>query len=210
VKIKICGITNLKDAETAVRLGADALGFVLAPGSPRSIRSADAAAIISGLPALVTRVGVYVNPTQEEVRSALGEGMLDLVQLHGEETPEFCAAFPGRVLKAIHVKSTASIEEMKRYTVRGFVLDRYEENKAGGTGKPFDWLLGREAKRYGWIVLAGGLTPENVNDAIRTVRPHGIDVSSGVESAPGKKDPDKIRRFIENARESERNSHVES
>lgn len=202
MKIKICGITNLDDAETAVQCGADALGFVLERDSPRTIRIHQVTAIVSRLPAFVTAVGVFVNPTLEEVWGALEAGPLDLVQLHGDETPDFCAAFPGRALKAIRVKNRASIDAMANYSVRAFVLDGYDETRAGGTGKTFDWALAEEAKMHGSVLLAGGLTPENVGDAIRRVRPYGVDVSSGVEASVGKKDPEKIRRFIANARKA--------
>ncbi len=204
MKIKICGITSLDDAETAVGFGADALGFVLAPKSPRAIRIHEVTAIVSRLPAFVTTVGVFVNPTLEEVWGALEAGPLDLIQLHGDEPPDFCAAFPGRALKAIRVKNRASIDAMANFSVRAFVLDNYDEVRAGGTGKAFDWSLAEEAKMHGSVILAGGLTPENVGDAIRRVQPYGVDVSSGVEASIGKKDPDKVRRFIANAKDAAR------
>lgn len=199
VKVKICGVTRPEDALAAVRLGADALGFNFWPRSKRYLPPAEARAIVRGLPSLVTAVGLFVDPTVDEVRRAAAASGVALAQLHGDETPELCLAMPLPVLKAIRVADRSSLAQLASYEVRGFVLDAPSEGY-GGSGKVIDWSLVAEVAREMPIVLAGGLTPENVAEAVRTVRPCAVDVASGVESAPGVKDEDKMRRFIEAAK----------
>ncbi len=197
-KIKICGITNLDDALLAVELGADALGFVFYPKSPRYIKVRDAANICHALPPFVAKVGVFVDELEYEIGKALGECLLTALQFHGEEPPGFCQKFAAQSIKAIRVRDEGSLRAAAEYDVDALLLDTYTESERGGTGKPFDWSLAVKAKEIGPpVILSGGLTAANVQAAIRTVHPYGIDVSSGVEREPGKKDPEKLRRFIE-------------
>ena len=199
IRVKICGLTNLKDAMTAVEAGADALGFVLYQQSPRAIGPEEVKTIIRRLPPYVTTVGVFADPKEDELRDAFDNWGLSLAQLQGDETPELCDQFPGRVVKAIRVRDKKSLEAMCYFRVRAFVLDTYQPDQLGGTGHTFDWALAKYAKQFGPVILAGGLTPKNVADAIRTVRPIAVDVSSGVEAKLRKKDPKKVKQFIEQA-----------
>jgi phosphoribosylanthranilate isomerase len=201
-RIKICGLTNLKDAMNAVEAGADALGFVIYAQSPRAITPQTVKAIIARLPPFVTTVGVFANPTETELREAFDDWGLGVAQLQGDEPPELCNRFPGRVIKTIRVKDKKTIEMMCYYTVRAFVLDTFRLDQLGGTGETFDWSWAKQAKRFGPVILAGGLTPDNVAKAIRTVRPIAVDVSSGVEKSLGKKDPKKVTKFIDAARKA--------
>lgn len=197
VKVKICGITNLADATAAVEAGADALGFMFYEPSPRNISVLQAAEIIRELPGWVMKVGVFVNPEPDLVMSALGHCGLSLLQFHGEESPDFCASFGVMNMKAFRVKDAESLRPMADYRTDVFLLDSYVAGKVGGTGEKFNWNLAVEAKKFGKpIFIAGGLTPQNVAQAIREVQPFGVDVSSGVESAPGKKDHQKIWDFV--------------
>ncbi len=195
-RIKICGITNLDDALWAVEAGADALGFVFYPESPRRIDAESARAIVRRLPPFVTGVGVFVDEKIETVREIVRYCHLDLCQLHGDESPEFCEWCERPVIKAFRVRDRAFLEGMKRYDVSGFLLDAWQPDRFGGTGKAADWSLAKEGAGKGRVILAGGLTPENVGDAVARVRPYGVDVSSGVEASPGRKDREKVRRFV--------------
>jgi len=203
VRIKICGITNVEDAKAAIDFGADALGFVFFKGSPRCVTLHQAEAIICKLPAFVTTVGVFVDETQEVIRSSIIDAGIDVIQLHGEERPEACQ-FSRRSIKAIRIKSIDSLEPLKTFKnlVSGFLLDAYTADALGGTGQKFNWDIAVEAKQFGRIILAGGLTPDNVRDAIVHVKPYGVDVSSGVEQEKGKKDHQKMKLFIERAKTS--------
>lgn len=196
VKIKICGMTSLTDALAAVESGADAVGFIFYKKSPRYISEKDAKKIVAGLPPFVNRVGVFVNESAERIERISKSCRLDYVQLHGEESPAFCRKIRGKVIKAIRVKNAQSIRTMAGYPVDGFLLDAYNEQTSGGTGETFDWSLVRQAKRFGPILLAGGLAASNVQEAIRKARPYAVDVCSGVEKCPGKKDPKKIAAFV--------------
>jgi phosphoribosylanthranilate isomerase len=200
VKVKICGITNTEDALKAVEYGADALGFVFHKKSPRHIMPEDASVIVRALPPFVTSVGVFVNVEPGEVDEIMERTGLDVAQLHGSELPEACR-IQKRVIKAIRVRRVKSLERMEDYEgVSAFLLDTYSPTAPGGTGKTFNWDIAAEAKRYGRIILAGGLTPDNVAEAVRHVRPYGVDVSSGVERAKGLKDHRKLRLFIKRAK----------
>ena len=203
VRVKICGITNHDDAAAAVEFGSDAIGFVFFKGSPRHVTAEQAAAIICELPPFVTTVGVFVDEPPELISSAISEAGIDVIQLHGEETPEACR-FSRRSIKAIRVKSIDSLEPLKDFKdlVTAFLLDAYAPDALGGTGQKFNWDIAVEAKQFGRIVLAGGLTPENVADAVRHVRPYGVDVSSGVELKKGRKDHKKMKLFIERAKKA--------
>nr|HID59414.1 phosphoribosylanthranilate isomerase [Desulfobacterales bacterium] len=200
-RIKICGITRKIDAQFAVSLGVDALGFIFAP-SPRQISATKARDIIRSIPPFVAAVGVFVDEDLETVREVACYCGLDWVQLHGRETPGYCSSVGFKVLKAIRVMDKQSISAMAKYkeVVNGFVLDTYVKGMSGGTGRIFDWKIAGEAKRFGPIILSGGLTPENVETAIFKVKPYGVDVSSGVESSPGIKDDKKMRLFVERVR----------
>jgi phosphoribosylanthranilate isomerase len=201
VRVKICGITNLTDALAAVEAGADALGFMFFTGSKRYITPAEARKLTLQLPPFILRVGVFVNPSQEEVTEAIGTAGINALQFHGEETPGYCASFSLPVIKAIAIRDASSLDALQQYSPSAFLLDAYVPGERGGTGETFNWKLALNAKTLGKpIILAGGLTPKNVGPAISEVAPYGVDVSSGVESAPGKKDPKKIEDFIRAAK----------
>jgi len=200
VKVKICGMTQLKDALFAVDQGATAVGFIFYNKSPRSVTMKAAREIIAKLPPFVDTVGVFVNETAERVNKVADYCGLDLVQLHGEESPAFCRKINRRVIKAFRIKDLQSFKKLEKYSVSGFLLDTFSENLHGGTGKVFDWNLAHRAKKMGPIILAGGLTSRNICQAIRQVRPYGVDVCSGVEKEPGIKDPEKVRAFLKNIR----------
>ena len=202
-RIKICGITHLDDALTAVEGGADALGFGFVPDTPRYIEANPAAEIIAQLPPFITTVGLFVDEDSTKISTIADQCRLDVIQLHGDECPEFCHALGGRIIKALRVKDVTSLSRLTDYNVSAFLLDTYVEGKMGGTGRVFDWNLAVKAKTYGRVILAGGLNPDNVADAVRHVKPYGVDVSSGVEAEPGRKDPDKVRKFIEAVRSVE-------
>jgi len=195
-KVKICGITNLEDALFAVNAGADALGFVFYPQSPRYISPDRAREIVLRLPPFVAKIGVFVNEELDRVREIMAYCHLDYAQLHGDELPEQVAALAPRAIKAMRVRSAADVERLSAYRAAAYLLDAYHPTKPGGTGETWDWELAAAAKRYGPIILAGGLKPENVAAAIEWVHPYAVDVSSGVEVAPGIKDHHKVRRFI--------------
>jgi phosphoribosylanthranilate isomerase len=201
VNVKICGLTNRADAEAAVAAGADWLGFIFAPASPRCLTVAAVAEIARHLPAQVVKVGVFVNPPEELVRQAIRECGLGWLQFHGEEPPEFCTRFGARSLKAFRVRDAQFLRVLPDYPTDAWLLDTYAEQQSGGTGQTFNWDLAVAAKQFGKpIVLAGGLTPANVAEAVRQVRPYAVDVSSGVELSPGRKDHAKIAAFIHAAK----------
>ncbi len=202
-RVKICGITRLYDALAAVDLGADAIGLNFWPGSKRFIAPADARAIVSRLPPFVAAVGVFVDPTREEVLRARDLSGVGVVQLHGDEPPELCASIPLPVVKAIRVSGSHALAALASYEVRAFLLDAPGPDY-GGSGDVFDWKLAAGAAREVPVILAGGLHPGNVAEAIRAVRPWAVDVASGVESAPGVKDAEKMRLFIARAKEEGR------
>ncbi|MBW1992779.1 MAG: phosphoribosylanthranilate isomerase [Deltaproteobacteria bacterium] len=199
VRIKICGITNLADALLAAGLGAHALGFIFYEKSPRYVAPDEARQIIRQLPPFVATVGVFVDEDPGRVREIASLAGLDWLQLHGSESPDYCRGLSARVIKGFRVKGEEISAQVRAYqgTVQAFLLDAYRPGTPGGTGATFDWHLAKQVKRYGPIILAGGLNPENVAEAIRTVRPWAVDVASGVEASPGKKDRQKLREFIE-------------
>jgi len=199
--VKICGITNVEDGVAAAEAGANAIGLMFYEQSPRNVSLQTAAEIARQLPPFVIKVGVFVNPTEELVSSAIMECGLNVLQFHGEESPEFCQLFPVMTIKAFRIKDEASLDALTDYPTDAWLLDAYVAGQLGGTGAKFNWDLAVAAKNRGRpIFLAGGLTPENVADAIRQVQPYAVDVSSGVESAPGKKDHAKVRAFIQAAK----------
>jgi phosphoribosylanthranilate isomerase len=200
-QVKICGVTTVADAMAAAEAGADMIGLMLYAGSPRHISLALAAEISRALPPFVLKVGVFVNPEEALVSRAIAECQLSLLQFHGDEPSEFCTQFGLMSMKALRVKDADSLAVLEQYTTDAFLLDAYSNSGLGGTGEKFNWDLAVEAQKFGKpIFLAGGLTSENVAAAVRQVRPFAVDVSSGVESAPGIKDTAKVRAFIEAVR----------
>lgn len=199
--IKICGITSRDDAQVAAEAGASAIGLMFYEKSSRAVGLEQAAGIVAGLSPWVGRVGVFVNPTEELVWQAIHAAQLTVLQFHGEERPEFCGQFGLMTMKAFRVKDEASLEQLTDYPTDAWLLDAYSAAGHGGTGEKFNWDLAIAAKNRGRpIVLAGGLTPENIGGAIAQVQPFGVDVSSGVETSPGRKDPEKVRKFVVEAK----------
>jgi phosphoribosylanthranilate isomerase len=204
VKAKICGLTNLADAQAAVAAGADALGFNFYEKSPRFILLEAAVEIAKQSPPFVMRVGLFVNAPEDFVLRAISEAGLTMLQFHGDEPPEFCTQFGLMSMKAFRIRDEKSLDELPKYQTDAYLLDAFSPEARGGTGEKFNWDLAVEAQKFGKpIFLAGGLTPYNVADAVRRVRPFAVDVSSGVESAPGKKDVAKIRAFIGAVRQAD-------
>lgn len=201
VKVKICGITNLDDAMAAADFGADALGFVFFKKSPRYISPANAKKIIKKLPPFISTVGVFVNEDKNTIKKTVSQAGIDIIQLHGEEPPGACN-LSKPVIKAIRVKSLENLDLVSKYRdkVSAFLLDTYTPDVFGGTGQIFNWDIAVEAKQFGRIILAGGLTPANTEKAIRWVHPYAVDVSSGVEAEKGKKDHRKMKLFTERAK----------
>jgi len=201
VKVKICGITNLNDGLSAAEAGADVLGFVFYEKSPRFVSLEAAAGIIRRLPPWVLKAGVFVNAPEQLVSRTIQECGLNLLQFHGEESPEYCLQFGLMSMKAFRVRDAASLQDLRRYQTDAWLLDAYAPGIPGGTGDTFNWSLAAEARQWGRpVFLAGGLTPENVSLAVRQVRPYGVDVSSGVEATPGRKDAAKVKAFIQAAK----------
>lgn len=208
-RVKICGITRALDGLEAVAHGADAIGLVFYEQSPRAIDIEAARAIVREIPAFVTITGLFVDPTAEYVQSVLDEVSVDLLQFHGAETPQFCAGFGRRYIKALSVvkekaiqNQVSPIDNIRQYQdAAGLLLDTYHPELSGGTGKTFDWSA-IPADLPASLILAGGLNPENVADAIRQVQPYAVDVSSGVESEKGLKDSEKIAAFMSEVSQS--------
>jgi phosphoribosylanthranilate isomerase len=191
IRVKICGLTNLEDALAAVEYGADALGFVFAP-SPRRVTPEAVRRIVTNLPPFVTRVGVFVNNSLVEIRETMSRCGLDLAQLHGEEGPDLCASLSPRVIKAFNPSNLPPLSQLARYQAAAIMID-----KDKGTSIEH-WVIARDIGCR--LILAGGLTPENVAQAIRITQPYAVDVSSGVEERPGRKDHSKMRDFINAAK----------
>ncbi len=195
VRIKVCGITRVEDARAAVDLGVDALGFNFVPSSPRAIAPEAARRIIGDVPPLVIKIGVFADTAPREVESVARHAGLDLVQLHGDESPEACALLGVPWYKALRVDDRFRPEDATRYGRALFLLDGYVPGALGGTGRAFDWSLARRAGAHGRVILAGGLGPENIETAIDAARPFAVDVNSGVESRPGIKDAMRLELF---------------
>lgn len=199
-RVKICGLTSSEDALLAADCGADAIGLVFYSKSARAVTAPQALDICRSLPAFVTTVGLFVNPEEEEVRTVLKHVHLDCLQFHGDESAAFCASFGIPYMKAIRVRPELNLlEEIAKYsTSSAILLDSYDKNSAGGTGIAFDWRIARRCveEARGKIVLAGGLTAINVAEAIRLVAPYAVDVSSGVESEPGRKSKERMSSFF--------------
>jgi phosphoribosylanthranilate isomerase len=206
VRVKICGITNLQDASTAVKLGADALGFVFAH-SPRQITPENARHIIHALPPFVPMVGVFVDEGLTAIRDIVDFCGLDTVQLHGNESPELCHQLMPHCIKAFRLKDESSLSPLGLYQghARALLLDTYQKGTKGGTGRAFDWKLAVKVREFGMpVILSGGLGPRNIQEAISTARPYAVDVNSGVESRPGKKDPILMKELMEAIRRMDR------
>ena len=203
VRVKICGITSIEDATATVEAGADALGFMFYEPSPRYLTAERAGAIIRELPTHVAKVGVFVDAGAQTIRHTADTAGLDTLQFHGDESPEFCSKFEQHTIKAFRVKDEESLGLLPDYETDAWLLDSYVKGVPGGTGEKFNWNLAVEAKHLGKpILLAGGLTPENAAEAVSQVAPFGLDVSSGVEVSPGKKDVEKVTQLIANAKNS--------
>lgn len=200
IRVKICGITDVEDALQACACGADALGLVFYPQSPRCVTPEQARAIIRALPPLVTTVGLFVNEEPQRIRQLADDCGLDVIQLHGDEGPDACDFAPRRSIKALRVKDAASLVGHEEFRTSALLLDAWVAGAYGGTGESFNWELAAGIACQRPVILAGGLTPENVAAAVNAVRPYGVDVSSGVESAPGRKDPARVAAFIRNAK----------
>ncbi|MCK4648780.1 phosphoribosylanthranilate isomerase [bacterium] len=217
--IKICGVTNIEDALKVVELGADALGFVFYEKSPRKITKEKAKEIIDKIQDTrykiqtitnnqdtitkqrVVKVGLFVDELEEKVNEIASCCNFDILQFHGDETPDYCKKFPQKIIKAFRIKDKESLANIPKYEVDYYLLDAYSEELPGGTGRTFNWDLAKEAKEFGKpIILSGGLNPENIIEALKKVLPFGVDVSSGVEASPGKKDHRKLKEFITKVR----------
>ncbi|MDP8247836.1 MAG: phosphoribosylanthranilate isomerase [Candidatus Tritonobacter lacicola] len=206
VKVKICGITSVRDALATCELGADAIGLVFS-GSPRKVSLNAAAEIAGRVSPFVTVVGVFVNEEREFVSRALEQCSLDLVQLHGDESPEYCLSFPGRVIKSFRIGEAGDISPVSSFSVRAALFDSRVRGAFGGTGKAFEWkVLGDVTRLQLSVILAGGLNADNVGRAIEIVRPYAVDVSSGVEAEPGKKDYARMKEFMQKVRHREKAS----
>ena len=201
--IKVCGITKLEDARYAAHVGFDAVGFIFYRNSPRYIAPEKARDIIAALPPFVMTVGVFVDEEPGTVRDICGLAKLSMVQLHGDEPPEYCRSMPLRVIKAFGIDEHFNFRKLAEYensNVAAFLLDKHSPELVGGTGQTFDWRLAQNAKEYGKIILAGGINPFNVEAALKEAEPFGIDVNSGVEILPGEKNRVKMRELIEKVR----------
>jgi phosphoribosylanthranilate isomerase len=198
-KVKICGITNLDDALAAIEFGADALGFIFAP-SPRQVTPSAVRDIVSQLPPFICKVGVFINSEPAQVHETMSLCNLDLAQLHGDESPDYCAGLFPRAIKVFTTDSLPAGRELSHYRVAAYMLDGDKGAITGDAEQILLWQCARGIKDYGPVILAGGLTPEIVGQAIKVARPYAVDVSSGVESVPGKKDHGKLRAFIDTAK----------
>ncbi|MCL4490730.1 MAG: phosphoribosylanthranilate isomerase [Nitrospirae bacterium] len=199
IKVKICGITNIEDALAAVDYGADALGFIFFEKSPRYVTAERAREIISYLPPFITTIGVFVNEEQARMKEIMEFAGVNILQLHGDEPSETCTVWH-RVIKALRVRHFTDLKPLEAFRVSSFLLDTYSPEQFGGTGQIFNWDIAVEAKRFGRIILSGGLNPDNVEKAIKWVRPYAVDICSGIEEEKGKKDLKKMRLFIERAK----------
>jgi phosphoribosylanthranilate isomerase len=195
-RIKVCGITRLEDALAASDLGADALGFILWEKSPRYILPEEAGKIIRALPPFVLPVGVFVNNTPDEIAQMATRSGIRVAQLHGDETPQTCERLSIPGYKVFHVRTSFDCSALARYPSSTLMLDTYRNGERGGTGHTFDWGIAVEAKRYGRVILSGGISPDNIREAIRVVEPYAVDVNSSIESTPGRKDHKRMRELF--------------
>lgn len=208
-RVKICGVTNADDANVAIDAGADALGFNFYEKSPRYVSPEAVREIVREIPPFVTAVGIFVNADRENVERIADVSGLSALQLHGDETPDFCTGFTRPVIRAIRVGEKLEAEDVEPYAEAGvgtFLLDTAGKGLYGGTGETFDWSAAVFAKAYGRVILAGGMTPDNVGSGVTSVNPYAVDSASGVESMPGIKDHGKVKAFINAVREASRES----
>lgn len=201
-KIKICGITNKRDAIAAAGLRPDMMGFVFYNGSKRYVEPKVVRDIANELPPFITKVGVFVDLDKNKVLEIAEECSLDMLQFHGDEAPDYCAGFENsyKVIKAFRIKDGDSLKGINDYNADFYMLDTYSSKEKGGTGESFDWKIIESFEFLRPVILSGGLTPYNVRDAIEKFSPYGVDVSSGVEVSPGKKDAPLMKKFVENVR----------
>ncbi len=208
IKIKICGITNKEDALWAVNLKVDALGFIFAASS-RKVKPEIVQRIIELLPPFISSVGVFVNEDRKKVEEITESCALTTLQFHGQESPSYCEGFKQKIVKALRIENKDILEKAVQYKdkVDAYLLDTYSPFAYGGTGKTFDWRIAKEIKEFGLpIILSGGLNPENIREAISEVEPYGVDVSSGIEKRPGKKNLEKLINFVRIVRETDESS----
>ena len=203
IRVKICGITSREDAWAAVEAGADALGFIFVKGTPRCIEPEAAAVIAAEMPPFVATVGVFIDQTVGEVERIAASSGISVAQLHGNEPPEECARLRLPFVKGIRIHGEEDLAALHKYKqARAFLLDTYVADRPGGTGRTFPWEIAAKAARQARIILSGGLTAENVAEAVIQVRPYAVDVCSGVEASPGRKDHRKVREFIDRAKKA--------
>jgi phosphoribosylanthranilate isomerase len=197
VKVKICGITQYEDAKAAVSLGVDAIGFIFYPKSPRAIHPLDAKEIIKRLPPFVSKVGVFVDETAATIMKIVNATGIDTVQLHGKEPPSICDELGVTLIKAFPVGPDFDLLSFEKYKVSGYLLDTWNESMHGGSGKTFDWSIANKAMlKFGNVILAGGLGPSNIREALEAVHPYAVEFNSGVEIKPGIKNPHKMRDAV--------------
>ena len=196
VRIKICGITRYEDARIAANLGVDALGFIFHPASPRYVHPSAVREIVRQLPPFVSRVGIFVNASESAMSETAQVAGLDTIQLHGDESPACAERLPLPVIKAFSIRSDSDLSILDTYRVAGYLLDTWDESVRGGSGKTFDWGIAEKAARSYTTILAGGLGPTNIREALDAVNPYGVDVNSGVEISPGVKNPAKMKDVI--------------
>lgn len=203
-RVKICGITNSEDAKLACDSGADAIGLVFYPPSPRNVTIEQAVKVLSTLPPFITSVALFVNAQRQEIEQVLDQVAIDLIQFHGDESEEFCSSFNRPYIKAVRMKEGLDLYAIQNdYTsARGLLLDTYKKGIPGGTGEAFNWDKVPHDLNLP-VILAGGLVPDNIAQAIKQVKPYAVDVSGGVEAAKGKKDSAKIIRFMENVKHAD-------
>ena len=201
LRIKICGITNIRDAMAAIEAGANALGFMFFEKSKRYVPPETGRKIVQAIPPFVSCVGVFVNETHEKIQSIKDYCQLDTIQLHGDESPEFCHNIPGKTIKAFQLKNPIDLEATEPYKTSAWLLDTYSPAARGGTGESFNWSWVQDARPLGRpTIIAGGLSPDNAADCVLATEPYGLDVSSGVEKEPGQKCAEKMKAFIHAAR----------
>lgn len=197
-EIKICGVTNMEDASCVATCGADAIGFIFYPKSPRYVAPERVKEIIEKIPKEITKVGVFVNHDVVEVKETIDFCSLDLVQLHGDESPAYCGQFPqSQVIKTLAPRTEDDLGNVREYPVKAILVDAHDPVRYGGTGEQSDWELAAKVKEISPLILAGGLTLDNIQEAIETVSPHAVDINSGTERSPGKKDHQKVKEIID-------------
>lgn len=206
IKVKICGITNLRDALASINAGCDAIGFVFFKKSPRYIKPERARRIIIKMPKLTAKIGVFANQNEQEIKKIAKSCKLNILQFHGDESSEFCSRFKKyRIIKVFRIKNKNDLKNLFKYKVFAYLFDTFQKSKIGGTGKKFNWNLVKGISRFGRpVFLSGGLTSKNVNKAIKIVNPDWVDASSSLEQSPGKKDHLKVENFIKEVKQKEK------